>query len=94
MEDFVKRLATFVQPDQIDKYMEWLKDNPSIILKSNNDIASDGVVFTCGKCSHSENINNKKMNKPLQVTEWECPICTGDSPKRLGRVHTMMIREN
>jgi hypothetical protein len=94
MEDFKKRLGHFVQVDEVDKYMEWLKDNPSIIMTSSNDHVDSGVTFICGKCHIKEGVAHEETNNYLNITEWECKICTGDDPKRLGRAHTMMIRLN
>lgn len=94
MNKYIERLGPLVQPDQIDEYMKWLKDNPSVLLTSSNDIVSDGVTFTCGQCHSTEKINDEEMNSPCTLTEWECKICTGDSSKRIGRVHTMMMRLN
>lgn len=91
----VERLAPFVQPNQVEAYMEWLKNNPSIILTSNNDTLHNGITFTCGKCNSSEKVSGEELNNPCCTTEWECPICTGDNdPRRLGRSHTLMIRLN
>lgn len=94
-----KHIISMSSKKEIDSYMGWLKDHPSIILKHSNSYIDGGVDFKCGKCNYTQTISpldDVDMRQPINYMEWDCPICGSNSDSSLshGRVNTMLIRLN
>jgi hypothetical protein len=99
-EEFTEFLKGFCEPDSVDTYMEFLKQNPSTLLTSDNDGTQTAIDFKCGRCGQIDKVLVKEhFTKPVQFYPWECKICNSngcdeDYLQRHVGINTMMLHVN